>query len=121
MCFCSENVDFLYRGGVHGCWGGVHGCRGGRAWLLGGRAWLPGGACMAAGGACVAARGGAWLLWGGACMVGHVTRTPPPVNRITDRCKNITFAQTTFAGGKYTIFIIKLKIKTDLCSRKKLR
>ena len=34
-------------------------------------------------------------------LVGHVTHKPPPppVNRITDRCKNITFAQTTFAGG----------------------
>ena len=26
--------------------------------------------------------------------------TPPPVNRITDRCKNITLPQTSFAGGK---------------------
>ena len=25
--------------------------------------------------------------------------TPPPVDRITDRCKNITLAQTSFAGG----------------------
>ena len=23
----------------------------------------------------------------------------PPVNRMTDRCKNITFPQTSFAGG----------------------
>ena len=28
--------------------------------------------------------------------------TPPtPVNRITDRCKNINLPQTSFAGGKY--------------------
>ena len=26
---------------------------------------------------------------------------PPPVNRITDRCKNITLPQTLFAGGNY--------------------
>ena len=26
--------------------------------------------------------------------------TPPPVNRMTDRCKNITLPQTSFAGGK---------------------
>ena len=26
--------------------------------------------------------------------------TPPPVNRITDRCKNITLPQTLFAGRK---------------------
>ena len=25
--------------------------------------------------------------------------TPPPVNRMTDRCKNITLPQTSFAGG----------------------
>ena len=25
---------------------------------------------------------------------------PPPVNRITDACKNITLPQTSFAGGK---------------------
>ena len=57
MCFCSENVDFLYLRG------GMHGCQGGRAWLPGGMhgcrgacvaAW---GVCMAAGGVCVAAGG----------------------------------------------------------------
>ena len=26
---------------------------------------------------------------------------PPPVNRTTDRCKNITLPQTSFTGGKY--------------------
>ena len=26
-------------------------------------------------------------------------QTPPPVNRITHRCKNITLPQTSFAGG----------------------
>ena len=26
-------------------------------------------------------------------------RHPPPVNRMTDRCKNITLPQTSFAGG----------------------
>ena len=26
---------------------------------------------------------------------------PPPVNRMTDRCKNITLPQTSFAGGKH--------------------
>ena len=25
----------------------------------------------------------------------------PPVNRMADRCKNITLPQTSFAGGKY--------------------
>ena len=29
------------------------------------------------------------------------TAPPPPVNRMTERCKNITLPQTSFAGGKY--------------------
>ena len=32
---------------------------------------------------------------------GWVGQTPSPVNRMTDRCKNITLPQTSFAGGKY--------------------
>ena len=80
MCFCSENVDFLYRGGVRGCRGGVHGClegmhgcRGGMCGCRGGHAWLPGGMRGCWGGACVAAGGCAWLPGGmcgcrGACV-----------------------------------------------------
>ena len=81
MCFCSENVDFLYLGGAcvvargvcmvagGGCqgacmvagghaWlpGGVRGCRG-HAWLHG-EVWLPGGVH--------GCRGHVWL-WGGMC------------------------------------------------------
>ena len=33
-------------------------------------------------------------LW---CMLG--SQPPPPVNRMTDRCKNITLPQTSFASG----------------------
>ena len=65
MCFCSENVDFLYLGGRMGC-------RGRHAWLPGGGcAWLLWG-CVVAWGACMVAGAHAWLL-GGACMVagGH--------------------------------------------------
>ena len=29
----------------------------------------------------------------------HALRQTPPVNRITNRCKNITWPQTSFAGG----------------------
>ena len=29
----------------------------------------------------------------------HALRQNPPVNRMTDRCKNITLPQTSFAGG----------------------
>ena len=120
MCFCCENVDFLYLGGS------VRGCRGGHAWLSGGRAcvvaWGVVRGCQEGGvhgcwGACVVVRGGecgcqggvcgcpgACMVARGACMVargglrgcqgvcGHVTRTPPPPCGQTDTCKNITFA-----------------------------
>ena len=96
MCFCSENVDFLYLGGhawlseggcawfggvwlpggVRGCWGGMCGCQGvcmvdgGRAWLLGGCAWLVGGhACMVAGG-CAWLPGGMRGCWEGCVVAG---------------------------------------------------
>ena len=51
------------------------------------------------------------LLMGGVCPGGCLSRgwclsrgcllryTPAPVNRMTDRCKNITLPQTSFAGG----------------------
>ena len=32
--------------------------------------------------------------------------TPPPMNRMTDRCKNITLPQTSFEGGNYKCFFI---------------
>ena len=70
--------------------GGMHG-RGICAW---------GGACMTEGRACPrgmhAWGGGAWHR---AC----VARMLPPVNKMTDACKNITLPQTSFAGGKYDI------------------
>ena len=45
--------------------------------------------------------GGGCLLWGGLHARGGLARrtpppTPPPVNRMTDRCKNITLAKTSF-------------------------
>ena len=97
---------------MRGGGGGVHG--GGCAWQ-GGRAWQGGvrgrgGACMAGGRAWGGVHGrGGMRGGGGACVAGGVcvscdTHAPPPVNRITDRCKNITFAQTTFAGGKNAKF-----------------
>ena len=61
------------------------------------------GGCVVLFGGCVT--GGACMT--GACMTGgvHGMHAPPPVNRITDRCKNITFAQTTFAGGNKWLFL----------------
>ena len=37
----------------------------------------------------------------GACVAGggHVYHALPPVDRMTDACKNITFPQTTYADG----------------------
>ena len=45
---------------------------------------------------------------GGVCLT--VCTPPAPVNRMTDRCKNITLPQTLFVGGKnkmqfYTITV----------------
>ena len=71
---------------------------------------VPGGAWSHAG-ACSRGGGGAWSLgWCmvlGGCMVPgrglvshHAPRQTAPVNRMTDRCKNFTLPQTSFAGGK---------------------
>ena len=59
--------------------------------------YLP--ACTVQGGV-----GGCLLLEGGVCSGGVVSQhalkqTPPPVNRMTDRCKNIILPQTSFSGG----------------------
>ena len=35
----------------------------------------------------------------GVCICGGLGKSPFPVNRMTDRCKNITLPQTSFAGG----------------------
>ena len=37
------------------------------------------------------------------CMLGY----HPPVNRMTDRCKNITLSQTSFAGSNKNAFQVK--------------
>ena len=63
-----------------------------------------------------------------ACSSGHLEGSPPgtppeqaphppeqaapPVNRMTNRCKNITLPQTSFAGGKNTT-----NIKEKFCFR----
>ena len=67
---------YLVRGGT---WsrGGVPGARGGYL--------VPGGCTWSRGGV------GVYLVWGG--VPGQV---PPPVNRMTNRCKNITLAKTSF-------------------------
>ena len=59
------------------CFGGVSAPRGGRGGCLGGGYLLPGGVCY----------GGVLVLGGG---IPACTEADPPVNRMTNRCKNIT-------------------------------
>ena len=47
-------------------------------------------------------RGHAWrgaCVVGGMCSGGACIPCTPPVDRMTDACKNITFPQTTYADG----------------------
>ena len=77
---------------------GVHSCPGGGYTCPGGRYTCPGGGVPANRGA--PARGAVPAL--GVCTWGYLPRYSlprPPVNRMTDRCKNITLSQTSFAGG----------------------
>ena len=57
-------------------------------------------------GVCTGQGAGGCTCWGGCTCPGDVpawgvpAQVPhPPVNRMTDRCKNITLPQTSFAGG----------------------
>ena len=86
-----------------------------RGWLLPGGCLLPGdaslpgglparqGVCLLPGG--LSQEGGASLL--GVSLLGDLLPREvslmgdSPVNRMTNRCKNITLPQTSFAGGKY--------------------
>ena len=83
-CTWSRGVPgpggYLVPGGCTWSGGGVPGPGGGVYLVQGGHGPGPGGLYLA--------RGGTW------------SGTPPPVNRMTNRCKNITLPQTSFAGGK---------------------
>ena len=76
--------------------------RGVPAWSWGGvpaRGGVPAGGCTCQRGGCtcqggVPARGGV-PDWKGGYLVRY-SPLPPPVNRMTDRCKNITLAKTSF-------------------------
>ena len=39
------------------------------------------------------------------CWEANQPTFPPPVDRMTDACENITLPQTSFAGGNYNILI----------------
>ena len=72
--------------------------------------WVPG-VCMVLG-VCAWSRWGAWSQGvhgpGGVVSQHALRQTPPPVNRMTDRCKNITLPQTSFAGGKNVLAYLRL-------------
>ena len=80
-------------GGLH--LGGLH--------LGGGGPHLAGSASRGSGSASGGGGGGGLHLEGKGSVSGGVGRPPsPPVKRMTDRCKNITLPQTSFAVGKTT-------------------
>ena len=105
---------WLQGGGCAWLWG-LH------VWLQGGCAWLQGGcSCRGGLGSCdlshhafdvtcmlpphqlsVSTCAAPYIVWP-RCMLGYTHAPPPPVNRMTNRCKNITLPQTSFAGGKNT-------------------
>ena len=74
VCVCSRG-ECLLLGGV--CSGGVSVCSGGR--------------CLLQGGVC---SGGGVSVPGGVYVLSQQT-LPPPVNRMTNRCKNIILATTS--------------------------
>ena len=96
-CTCLVPGGCLLQGGVPAWSGGVYlpGPRG--VYLPGpGGSYLPG-----LGGVPAWSRGGCTcLVWGGWCTClipgGVPGQVLPPVNRMTDRCKNITLAKTSF-------------------------
>ena len=88
--------------------GGLPGRGRGSPWSWGGRAaWSRGGSPWSRGGLPCPGGVSAWsrgvsLVRGGECLPGPggVLRKPPPVNRITDTCKNITLATTSLRPVK---------------------
>ena len=101
-------------------------CSEGYAWF-----WSKGGACLWSrggvvyswGGACLWSRGSAPGGWGGCLLLDGWWCIPacngadPHVNRMTDRCKNITLPQTSFGGAKYCTQVTRtqvLKYRADV-------
>ena len=97
VCAWSGGGSFLVwgRGVCAWSWGAVPGPGGG---LLGPGGFLlgpGGGVCLVLGGVFLLGPGGVCLVPGGSPWSRGVLRRPPPVNRITDTCKNITLATTS--------------------------
>ena len=79
------------------CFWGLRASQGG-GYFTGEHACFPRGhVCFSVG--CVFPRGACMFPGGHACFPGGMPIPPPPVNRMTDRCKNITLA-STFAAAK---------------------
>ena len=87
----------LVPGGVSAWSGGVSAWSGGGLPGPGGGSLVPGGVCLVGGG--LPGRGGGCSLvpggglWSRGVSAQHALRQTPPVDRITDACKNITLAQ----------------------------
>ena len=96
-CLPGGGGACLERGCLPG--GGVPAWRGGACLPGGGVPAWRGGACLE-GGVVPAWRGGACLPGGGVPAWRGGTWRPPPVDRITDACKNITLAKTSFRPVK---------------------
>ena len=64
--------------------------------------WSVGGLCLLLGG--VPPSGPGWGVWW--WCIPACNGADPPVNRMTDRCKNITLPQTSFAGGNYVQMLL---------------
>ena len=100
-------------GGVYLVRGGVYLVRGGCTWSRGGVPG-PGGVYLVPGGVyCTWSWGGVYCTWsrgggvpgpGGGGAPGQVL--PPPVNRMTNRCKNITLAKTSFRPVTRTLLAL---------------
>ena len=56
------------------------------------------------------------------CMPpGNHTGMPPPVNRMTNRFKNITLPQTSFAGGKNEYYRKEIKLRKLIYGEQQIR
>ena len=100
-CLVRGGVPAWSRGGVYLVWEGVPAWSRGGVPGLGGYLPGPGGVYLVRG-VYLPGLGG----WGCTCLVlgGVPSQVLPPVNRMTDRCKNITLAKTSFRPVKMFIF-----------------
>ena len=77
------------------------------AWSGGGFSLVPPGVVSAWSGGGSPWSGGVSAWSGGFSLVGGFSGDPPPVNRITDTCKNITLATTSLRPVKSGFLMLK--------------